>query len=319
MFLIIEKKEDNFAEDFGYFLHLYMSKAKKNRYKTTSFYVTISMGFILFLLLIFGMAILRLDKIYGEQKEKIEVDVFFRENAKMAKMQQIEKEISLDHRVNSTTYIPKEKAVEFMIEGMGEEFLEEFLGGNPLYNSINLTLKKNYAQLDSVQLFEQNVLEKYEDYVSEISYSKAQFQTINDTFYNGLWYALGLSSILLIIAVILINNTIRLAIFSKRFLIRTMQFVGAKHSFIKKPFLLNSIIQGITSALLAIILYILLSLLLENYNSIIGELVFNAENINSNLIIFGIIIAIGILVSFGSTYFSMNKYLKLSQDKLYKQ
>ncbi|MEN8810750.1 MAG: permease-like cell division protein FtsX, partial [Flavobacteriales bacterium] len=170
-----------------------MSKAKKNRYKTTSFYVTISMGFILFLLLIFGMAILRLDKIYGEQKEKIEVDVFFRENAKMAKMQQIEKEISLDHRVNSTTYIPKEKAVEFMIEGMGEEFLEEFLGGNPLYNSINLTLKKNYAQLDSVQLFEQNVLEKYEDYVSEISYSKAQFQTINDTFYNGLWYALGLS------------------------------------------------------------------------------------------------------------------------------
>jgi cell division transport system permease protein len=319
LFLIIEKKQDNFAEDFGYFLHLYMSKAKKNRYKTTSFYVTISMGFILFLLLIFGMAILRLDKIYGEQKEKIEVDVFFRENAKMAKMQQIEKEISLDHRVNSTTYIPKEKAVEFMIEGMGEEFLEEFLGGNPLYNSINLTLKKNYAQLDSVQLFEQNVLEKYEDYVSEISYSKAQFQTINDTFYNGLWYALGLSSILLIIAVILINNTIRLAIFSKRFLIRTMQFVGAKHSFIKKPFLLNSIIQGITSALLAIILYILLSLVLENYNSIIGELVFNAENINSNLIIFGIIIAIGILVSFGSTYFSMNKYLKLSQDKLYKQ
>jgi cell division transport system permease protein len=296
-----------------------MSKAKKNRYKTTSFYVTISMGFILFLLLIFGMAILRLDKIYGDQKEKIEVDVFFRENAKMAKMQQIEKEISLDHRVNSTTYIPKEKAVEFMIEGMGEEFLDEFLGGNPLYNSINLTLKKEYAQLDSVQLFEQNILEKYEDYVSEISYSKAQFQTINDTFYNGLWYALGLSSILLTIAIILINNTIRLAIFSKRFLIRTMQFVGAKHSFIKKPFLLNSIMQGITSALLAIILYILLSLALENYNSIIGELVFNAENIYSNFVIFGIIIAIGILVSFGSTYFSMNKYLKLSQDKLYKQ
>ncbi len=277
------------------------------------------MGFILFLLLIFGMAILRLDKIYGDQKEKIEVDVFFRENAKMAKMQQIEKEINLDHRVNSTTYIPKEKAVEFMIEGMGEEFLDEFLGGNPLYNSINLTLKKEYAQLDSVQLFEQNILEKYEDYVSEISYSKAQFQTINDTFYNGLWYALGLSSILLTIAIILINNTIRLAIFSKRFLIRTMQFVGAKHSFIKKPFLLNSIMQGITSALLAIILYILLSLALENYNSIIGELVFNAENIYSNFVIFGIIIAIGILVSFGSTYFSMNKYLKLSQDKLYKQ
>ncbi len=277
------------------------------------------MGFILFLLLIFGMAIIQLDRIAGEQKEKIEVDIFFRDNAKLAKMNQIEKEISLDYRVNSTTYIPKEKAVEFMAEGMGEDFLEEFIGGNPLYNSINLTLKKEYAQLDSVELFEQNILEKYEDFVGEISYSKAQFQVMNDSLYKGLWYALGFSSILLIIAIILINNTIRLAIFSKRFLIRTMQFVGAKSSFIKKPFLINSIIQGITSALIAIILYILLSLVLENYSPIIGELVFKPENLNSNLIIFGIITAIGVLVSFSSTVFSINKYLKLSQDKLYKQ
>lgn len=296
-----------------------MAKTKKTRYKTTSLYVTISMGFILFLLLIFGMAIIQLDRIAGEQKEKIEVDIFFRDNAKLAKMNQIEKEISLDYRVNSTTYIPKEKAVEFMAEGMGEDFLEEFIGGNPLYNSINLTLKKEYAQLDSVELFEQNILEKYEDFVGEISYSKAQFQVMNDSLYKGLWYALGFSSILLIIAIILINNTIRLAIFSKRFLIRTMQFVGAKSSFIKKPFLINSIIQGITSALIAIILYILLSLVLENYSPIIGELVFKPENLNSNLIIFGIITAIGVLVSFSSTVFSINKYLKLSQDKLYKQ
>ena len=98
-----------------------------------------------------------------------------------------------------------------------------------------------------------------------------------------------------------------------------MQFVGAKHSFIKKPFLLNSVLQGFSSALLAIILYILLSLVLENYNSIIGELVFKPENLTSNLIIFGVITVIGILVSLVSTVFSINKYLKLSQDKLYKQ
>ena len=198
------------------------------------------MAFILFLILIFGMAIMRLDKIFSQEKEKIEIEVIFRDNAKLSVMNQIEKEISLDYRVNSTRYIPKEKAIEFMTEGMGEEFMEEFLGGNPLPNSINLTLKKEYAQLDSVQLFEQNILERYEDYISEISYSKAQFQTINTTFYNALWYALGFCSILIIIAIILINNTIRLAIFSKRFLIRTMQFVGAKHSFIKKPFLVRS-------------------------------------------------------------------------------
>jgi cell division transport system permease protein len=296
-----------------------MSQPKKNRYKTTSFYVTISMAFILFLLLIFGMAIMRLDKIYGQEKEKIEIDVFFRENAKTSQMKKVEKEIAMDYRVNSTEYIPKEKAWESIKEEIGSELAEEIAEGNPLYNSVNLTLKKEYAVLDSVEIFEQNLTEKHEDIISEISYSKAHFLTINETLYNGLWYALGFCSILIIIAVVLINNTIRLAIFSKRFLIRTMQFVGAKHSFIQKPFLLNSITQGILSALLAILIYIVMSLFLETYNSYIGELVFKPENMNTNLIMFAIITGIGVLVSFGSTFFSMKKYLKLSQDELYKR
>lgn len=277
------------------------------------------MAFILFLLLIFGMAIMRLDKIYGQEKEKIEIDVFFRENAKTSQMKKVEKEIAMDYRVNSTEYIPKEKAWESIKKEIGSELAEEIAEGNPLYNSVNLTLKKEYAVLDSVEIFEQNLTEKHEDIISEISYSKAHFLTINETLYNGLWYALGFCSILIIIAVVLINNTIRLAIFSKRFLIRTMQFVGAKHSFIQKPFLLNSITQGILSALLAILIYIVMSLFLENYNSYIGELVFKPENMNTNLIMFAIITGIGVLVSFGSTFFSMKKYLKLSQDELYKR
>jgi len=277
------------------------------------------MAFILFLLLIFGMAIMRLDKIYGQEKEKIEIDVFFRENAKTSQMKKVEKEIAMDYRVNSTEYIPKEKAWESIKEEIGSELAEEIAEGNPLYNSVNLTLKKEYAVLDSVEIFEQNLTEKHEDIISEISYSKAHFLTINETLYNGLWYALGFCSVLIIIAVVLINNTIRLAIFSKRFLIRTMQFVGAKHSFIQKPFLLNSITQGILSALLAILIYIVMSLFLENYNSYIGELVFKPENMNTNLIMFAIITGIGVLVSFGSTFFSMKKYLKLSQDELYKR
>jgi cell division transport system permease protein len=97
-----------------------------------------------------------------------------------------------------------------------------------------------------------------------------------------------------------------------------MQFVGAKHSFIKKPFLINSVVQGVMSALLAILFYIVISLLLEN-NEHISELVFKPENMESNIIIFGIITGIGVVVSLGSTYFSMKKYLKLSKDKLYKQ
>ena len=191
-----------------------MPKYRKNRYKTTSFYVTISMAFILFLILIFGMAIMQLDKIYGQEKEKIEVDVFFRDNTKLSKMNQIEKEIGLDYRVNSTVFVPKEKAWEAIKNEVGGDFAKEVLDGVPIPNSINLTLKKEFATLDSVQLFEKNLLEKYEDQVEEISYSKAHFETINNTFYYGIWYVLGFCCILIIIAIILINNTIRLAIFS---------------------------------------------------------------------------------------------------------
>ena len=232
-----------------------------------------------------------------------------------AKDEELQKE--LDNEQNAQ--LPPTDEIDHLIEEEINNIAEEIAEGNPLYNSVNLTLKKEYAVLDSVEIFEQNLTEKHEDIISEISYSKAHFLTINETLYNGLWYALGFCSILIIIAVVLINNTIRLAIFSKRFLIRTMQFVGAKHSFIQKPFLLNSITQGILSALLAILIYIVMSLFLENYNSYIGELVFKPENMNTNLIMFAIITGIGVLVSFGSTFFSMKKYLKLSQDELYKR
>ena len=295
-----------------------MSKTKKNNYKTTSFYVTLSMAFILFLLLIFGMAIMKLDRIFGQEKEKIEIDLFFRDAAKMSQMKRIEKELSVDYRVNSVEFIAKDNAWEIIKDEVGgDDFAKEFLGGNPLNNSINLTLKKEFAQLDSVQLFEKQIKEKYENLISEISYSKAQFQKINKTLYNGLWYALLFCLVLITIAVVLINNTIRLAIFSKRFLIRTMQFVGAKHSFITKPFLINSIYQGFISAMLAILIYIIVSLIIGNYNEFVGESVFNKDNMMMNLFVFIIIIILGVLISLISTFFSMKKYLRLSQDKLY--
>ena len=294
-----------------------MSKAKKNTYKTTSFYVTLSMAFILFLLLIFGMAILKLDKIFGEEKEKIEIDVFFRNGAKMSQMKRLEKELSVNSMVNSVEFIGKENAWENIKKDVGGDFALEIAGGNPIGNSINITLKKEYAYLDSVSKFENEIQEKHETIISEIWYSKAQFKTINKTWRNGLWYALLLCCLLIVIAVILINNTIRLAIFSKRFLIRTMQMVGAKHSFITKPFLVNSIYQGILSAIIAILIYISASILMEDYKELFGELVFNKQNLEMNLFVFGTIIIIGILISFISTYFSIKKYLRLSQDKLY--
>jgi cell division transport system permease protein len=277
------------------------------------------MAFILFLLLIFGMAILKLDTIFKQAKEKIEVDIFFRDAAKMSQMKRLEKELSIDYRVNSVEFITKEDAWEKIKKGFGGDDALDAADGNPIETSLSVTLKKEHVQLDSVQKIEKELMTKYENIISDFSYSNVQFKTINKTWKNGLWYALILCSILIIIAVILINNTIRLAIFSKRFLIRTMQMVGAKHSFITKPFLVNSIYQGILSAVLAILLFIGASILMSDYKELFGELIFNKKNMEMNLFVFGIIILLGILISFLSTYFSIKKYLRLSQDKLYQQ
>ena len=277
------------------------------------------MAFILFLLLIFGMAILKLDTIFKQAKEKIEVDIFFRDAAKMSQMKRLEKELSIDYRVNSVEFITKEDAWEKIKKGFGGDDALDAADGNPIETSLSVTLKKEHVQLDSVQKIEKELMTKYENIISDFSYSNVQFKTINKTWKNGLWYALILCSILIIIAVILINNTIRLAIFAKRFLIRTMQMVGAKHSFITKPFLVNSIYQGILSAVLAILLFIGASILMSDYKELFGELIFNKKNMEMNLFVFGIIILLGILISFLSTYFSIKKYLRLSQDKLYQQ
>jgi cell division transport system permease protein len=294
-----------------------MAKPKKNTFRTTSAYVTVSLSLILFLLLVFGTALVQSNKLFNKYKEKIEIDLFFRDGASLNDIKKVEKELAILDFVNTVEFIPKEVAWETIKEEVGGDFAKDIAEGNPLYNSLSLTLKTSHANNDSIEHFEQDILANYEKSIQEVYSNKAQFKTINKNFYRWMLYFLILCLLLVAIAIVLINNTIRLSIFSKRFLVRTMQLVGAKNSFIKKPFLLNSIFQGIISAIIAIIIFIAMSFAFGNYDSFFKEITFNPENIEINLILFGLITLLGILISFVSTAFSLRRYLRLSLDKLY--
>lgn len=295
-----------------------MAKAKKNRFKTTSVYVTVSLSLILFLLLIFGSAFIQSNKLFNKYKEQIEIDLFFRDATTTNEINQIEKELALRKEVKSVRFVPKEEAWEMIKDEVGGDFAQDVAEGNPLYNSINLTVKESFANLDSVENLEKSLLSLYDNHLLEVYYNKAQFKTINESFYKYMLYFLVLCALLITIAVILINNTIRLAIFSKRFLIRTMQLVGAKNGFIKRPFLVNAIFQGIFSGILAILFFIGASYLVGQYDSFFKEIIFSPQNLQINLILFGGAVLLGIFISFVSTSFSVNRYLRVSIDKLYR-
>lgn len=295
-----------------------MGKTKKNTFKTTSVYVTASLSLILFLLLVFGSVFIQSQKVFNKYKEQIEIDVFFRDATSEADIKKLEKEVLLAEGVKAVKYVSKEDAWEVIKKDIDLENVEDLLGGIPLRNSLQLKLAGDYVQIDSVKQLENYLMNRYDKEIMSVSYNEIQFQNINQNFYTYMLYVLGLCGLLVIIAIVLINNTIRLAIFSKRFLIRTMQLVGAKRSFIKKPFIINAIFQGIFSGIIAIIFFIGLSYLLSHYESFFSTMLFTPQNLIENLFLFSIVIFLGVLISYLSTSLSVSRYLKLSIDKLYR-
>ena len=205
---------------------------------------------------------------------------------------------------------------------VGEDAFEILDGVNPLPTSIHVNLTADYVNPDSAEKFAKSIMKGNEHLVSEVAYNEAQFLEIGNVFKNFELIMLFLSGTLLFVAILLIYNTIRLAVFSKRFLLRTMQLVGAKSSFIRRPFLYRSIYQGFISGMLAITALVALWYLFIHLNpTIIVNLSMNTNLLQNELMEFGIIatgiLLIGILISFSSTYFALNKYIWIKSEKLY--
>jgi cell division transport system permease protein len=212
--------------------------------------------------------------------------------------------------VKSTEYIPCDLAAERLKNELGEDFIS-FLGYNPLLPSIDLRLKAAYTSSDSISRIERRLLKNPE--VKEVFYQKSLVETINNNVEKISFILLGFSAVLLFIAIVLINNTIRLSVYSKRFIIRSMQLVGATQGFIRRPFLYRSIFNGFLSAFIAIGFLTVIT-----YFSIdqIPELL-ELQDITILLILVAIIVLLGVFLSWISTYFAVRKYLRIKTDLLY--
>jgi cell division transport system permease protein len=223
---------------------------------------------------------------------------------------QLQKTLDATDFVKSTEYITPEQAAEELQEELGEDFIG-FLGYNPLLPSIELKLRAEYTNIDSLSMIESRIIANPD--VKEIYYQKDLVHLINRNIRRIGLVILGFSALLLIIAVALINNTIRLSVYSKRFIIRTQQLVGATGSFIRRPFLWSGVLQGIFAAFIAIIF---LGVLLYLSRQEVPELV-NLQDLTLIGTLFGLVVVTGIVLTYLSTWFAVKKYLRAHTDRLY--
>ncbi|MEE9362569.1 MAG: permease-like cell division protein FtsX [Cellulophaga sp.] len=283
---------------------------QKRKLISSYFSVVLSIGLVLFLLGILGLLVLNTKKMANHFKEQISISIFLKDNAKEVEIEQLQKSLTMAEYTKSTIYISKEEAAEQHSEEIGENFLD-FLGYNPLKNSIDLNLNADYVTADQIEEIAKTISAK--GYVDEISYDKPLITLLNDNVKKiSLWILIA-SSIFTVIAVLLINSSIRLSIYSKRFIIKTMQMVGATKKFIRRPFIWKNIQLGILGAILALIA---LSGAIYYINESFPELhIF--EDLVTLGILFASILALGILISLLSTYFAAQRFLNLRTDDLY--
>ncbi len=285
-------------------------KFSKRRLRSSYMTTIVSISLVLFLLGLLGLIGFHAKKLSEFVKENIGFSVMMKDEVKEARIIELQKSLDLTAFVKSTEYITKEKAAADLSKDLGEDFIG-FLGYNPLLPSIDVRLEAEYANIDSLAIIEQQLMKNPN--VKEVFYQKSLVHLVNQNIRKISFVLLGFSALLLIISIALINNTIRLSVYSKRFLIKSMQLVGATQFFIRKPFVINGIIHGLIAALIAIIL--LLGILYFSQKEI-PEMI-NLQDIDLFLSLFGFVTLLGIIISWLSTYLAVRKYLRSKTDDLY--
>jgi cell division transport system permease protein len=285
-------------------------KYARRRAQSSYFSTVISISLVLFMLGTLGLIVLHAQKLSDYVKENIGFSVILKENVKEVDIVQLQKTLDAANYVKSTEYITKEKAAESLKNDLGEDFIS-FLGYNPLLASIEVRLKADFANNDSIAWIERDLLSNTK--VKEVIYQKSLISMVNENIKKISLVMLGFSALLLLISIALINNTIRLSIYSKRFLIKSMQLVGATKGFIRRPFVIKGIMQGIYAGIISVALLVGLLYLAQRE---IPELLFLQDE-QLIAILFGFVILLGILISWFSTFLAVRKYLRLKTDDLY--
>ena len=274
------------------------------------FSVVLSIFLVLFLLGALGLFVINSKKITNDFKENIPMTVFFDNDANDSIINAFDTEMKNAKFIKEYAFVHKDSAAKNNVDIVGKDFME-FLGFNPLQNSFDIHLKGDYVNADSIKKIERNI--RKNEMVSEIIYDKELVDMVNENVTKITFWILIISGILTVVAMLLINSSMRLSIYSHRFTIKTMQMVGATKSFIRKPFIWRSIKLGLIGSGLAIIGIIGLAIYVDGLFPSLG---IAKDYVSLGIVITGVL-GIGILITWISTFFATQRFLNLKTDDLY--
>ena len=285
-----------------------MPSIKNKRLITSYFSIVIIMSIVLFLYSFFGLFLISSDSIINKFKEDFTVSIYLKENVKNIEINQLKNELLMSNFIDKVNYISKEEAVAIMKEEYGEEFIKS-LGFNPLLGSIDINLKSNYVnnkELDSISKF---IMKK--NYIDEIIYDRDFINLINNNIKRiSLWI---IPSIIfsILITFLIINSSIRLSIYAKRNIIKTMQLVGATRSFIRIPFIKTNLLLSLISSTIAIISILIV---IDFFDTNIDF--YNYVETKSIFFLLSSVVILGFIISLISTFFATQNILNIDAKKL---
>ncbi|UOB16266.1 cell division protein FtsX [Abyssalbus ytuae] len=283
---------------------------QKRRLISSYFSVVLSIALVLSLLGILGLLVLNTKKLADHFKEQVSISVFLKDNAKEVEVNQLQKSIAMAEYTKTVEYVSKDDAAEAHSQEIGENFME-FLGYNPLQNSIDINLKADFVSPEKLEEIATEI--SSHNFVSEVSYDRPLVSILNENVKRMSMWILIASGIFTIIAVLLINSSIRLSVYSKRFIIKTMQMVGATKRFIRRPFIWNSVKLGMAGSVVAIIA---MGAILYYFNKMFPQLELFSEPVLLAALFAGVFL-IGVLITWISTFIATQRFLNLRTDDLY--
>jgi cell division transport system permease protein len=282
----------------------------KKTQRSSRFSTVVSISLVLFLLGALGVLLLHANKLSNYLKENIELSVVLNSDTDSLAINELYERIAKANYVKEARIISKEQAAEALKKDLGEDFVS-FLGYNPLFASIDVRLRADFADEATIASFLSSV--KSNPAVKEVQYQASLVESINSNLKTITWILLGFSALLILVSVALINNTIRISLYAKRLLIKSMLLVGATKGFIRKPFLVTSFWNGIIGAAISIGL---LTGLFYAAEQKVPELTL-IRDMQLMGIVAAVLILLGILLSFICTLFAVNKYLRYRTEDLY--
>jgi len=286
------------------------NKTLNRRILSSSTSVVISLSLVLFVVGLLGLVLINAQKLSDYVKENIGFTIMLKDGVNEIETLKFQKILDASDFAKSTSFTTKEQATADLKTDLGEDFVE-FLGYSPLLASIDVKLNAKYGNTDSLQIITNELSENAN--VFEVYYQEDLIDKLNSNVNRLSFFLLIFCVLLFFIAFALINNTIRLSVYSKRFLIRTMRLVGATNSFIQKPFLSKGIYQGIYSSLFAIFMLIGAIQLVQGDTANM----LNIDDLKIIGIVFLLILASGLVISIFSTFFAVRKFIKLNENELY--